>query len=63
MHLKAVDPMLCDDGFVSLEVAARRMHTTVEHVSWLANVGVLRWRRSPLGGGIEVEPAIVSSPR
>lgn len=53
-----LDPWLCDDGFVSVEAAAKQMATTVERVRWLANVGVLRWRRD-WGGDIEVEPAIV----
>lgn len=56
--VRTLDPAWCDDGFVSV-AAADRMRTTPEHLRWLANVGVLQWRRDWASGDIEVEPAVV----
>jgi hypothetical protein len=57
MHIRAL--LDTDEHqYLSVKACAERMHTSTDRVRFLAQVGVLKWRRGPLGD-IEVEPAIV----
>jgi hypothetical protein len=56
MHFRPLPDL--DDAYLSVTACAEKMHTSTDRVRFLAQVGVLKWRRGPLGD-IEVERAIV----